>query len=128
MSSCSTRSRTRRHAALIAGPDHASERGSLCHSHAHASGLVNAPVDGARVVASTFLEVDPMEGGSCNDYDYVCGDPVNELDLTGEGFSAAGHNPRKPGEKHGSCRGGQAGEDGGTDRRWPGGGRRQRSS
>ena len=24
-----------------------------------------------------------MEGGSCNDYDYVCGDPVNGLDLTG---------------------------------------------
>ena len=24
-----------------------------------------------------------MEGGSCNDYDYVCGDPVNGLDLSG---------------------------------------------
>ena len=24
-----------------------------------------------------------MEGGSCNDYDYVCGDPVNGFDLTG---------------------------------------------
>jgi hypothetical protein len=25
----------------------------------------------------------PVEGGSCNDYDYVCGDPVNGLDLDG---------------------------------------------
>ena len=24
-----------------------------------------------------------MEGGSCNDYDYVCGDPVNGSDLAG---------------------------------------------
>ncbi|MCW2573591.1 MAG: repeat-containing protein [Frankiales bacterium] len=30
-----------------------------------------------------FLEVDPVEGGSCSDYDYVCGDPVNGLDLSG---------------------------------------------
>jgi RHS repeat-associated protein len=30
-----------------------------------------------------FIEVDPVEGGSCNDYDYVCGDPVNGLDLDG---------------------------------------------
>ena len=41
---------------------------------------------GARPYAPSlgrFLSVDPIEGGSCNDYDYVCGDPVNGLDLTG---------------------------------------------
>jgi RHS repeat-associated protein len=30
-----------------------------------------------------FLEVDPVEAGSCNDYDYVCNDPTNSLDLGG---------------------------------------------
>jgi RHS repeat-associated protein len=41
---------------------------------------------GARPYAPSlgrFLSVDPIEAGSCNDYDYVCGDPVNGLDLTG---------------------------------------------
>lgn len=36
-----------------------------------------------RLARSRFLEVDPVEGGSCNDYDYVCGDPVNAFDLSG---------------------------------------------
>ena len=30
-----------------------------------------------------FLQVDPVEGGSANDYEYVNGDPVNGLDLDG---------------------------------------------
>jgi len=38
-----------------------------------------------------------VEGGSCNDYDYVCGDPVNRFDVTGE--CLFGKNP------NGSCRG-----------------------
>ncbi|MBT2417233.1 hypothetical protein J7F01_36380 [Streptomyces sp. ISL-22] len=30
-----------------------------------------------------FLTVDPVYGGSCNAYEYVCGDPVSGLDLGG---------------------------------------------
>jgi RHS repeat-associated protein len=31
-----------------------------------------------------FLQVDPVPGGSCNTYDYVCQDPVNNVDLNGQ--------------------------------------------
>ncbi len=36
----------------------------------------------------------PVEGGSCNDYDYVCGDPVNGFDL--DGRCGVFGNPFKP--------------------------------
>lgn len=42
---------------------------------------------GQRVYLPTtgrFLQSDPVEGGSANDYDYANADPVNALDLTGE--------------------------------------------
>jgi RHS repeat-associated protein len=51
----------------------------------HAPG-VNTIEMGARQYlpgAGRFLQVDPVEGGSCNDYDYSCADPVNKLDTTG---------------------------------------------
>ena len=44
-----------------------------------------------------FLEADPVEGGSANDYDYVSGDPVNNFDVAGT-YCVTGKN------KNGSCR------------------------
>ncbi|HEX7299232.1 MAG TPA: RHS repeat-associated core domain-containing protein [Solirubrobacteraceae bacterium] len=41
---------------------------------------------GARVYLpqlGRFLQTDPIPGGSCNDYDYACQDPVNSFDLDG---------------------------------------------
>ncbi|MFJ4676256.1 DNRLRE domain-containing protein [Kitasatospora sp. NPDC088783] len=34
--------------------------------------------------AGRFLSNDPVPGGSCSNYDYVCGDPVNNTDLGGD--------------------------------------------
>ncbi|MCX5205811.1 DNRLRE domain-containing protein [Streptomyces sp. NBC_00237] len=45
-----------------------------------------------------FLQVDPVTGGSANDYDYAYGDPVNKRDLDGT-ICFIGRNP------NGSCRG-----------------------
>jgi hypothetical protein len=42
---------------------------------------------GQRVYDSSlgrFLEVDPIGGGSANDYDYAYKDPINGNDLTGQ--------------------------------------------
>ena len=97
MTGCDTLTRTRQRAALVAGPEHASKREQFCHTHVHASRLVNKVVDRGRVGGSRFLEVDPIEGGSSNDYDYVNGDPINNLDLAGT-YCLTGKN------KNGSCR------------------------
>lgn len=32
-----------------------------------------------------FLQMDPVQGGSCNVYDYACGDPINYSDRSGKG-------------------------------------------
>jgi RHS repeat-associated protein len=52
----------------------------------HASGMLPTLEMGARPylpAIGRFLRVDPVEGGSANDYDYSNGDPVNGLDLDG---------------------------------------------
>ncbi|ONI83265.1 hypothetical protein ALI22I_32470 [Saccharothrix sp. ALI-22-I] len=53
--------------------------------HEHAGGLSVVQM-GARPYSpllGRFLSVDPVEGGSANDYDYVNGDPVNDTDIDG---------------------------------------------
>lgn len=37
-----------------------------------------------------FLEVDPVDGGSCSDYDYACANPVNGFDLGGTHYYCPG--------------------------------------
>ena len=52
----------------------------------HTTGLNPVIEMGARPynpVLGRFTRVDPVDGGSCNDYDYTCADPIGSVDLTG---------------------------------------------
>ncbi|AGM04763.1 RHS repeat-associated core domain-containing protein [Amycolatopsis keratiniphila] len=51
--------------------------------HAGALALVEMGARPYSPVLGRFLSVDPVEGGSANDYDYVAADPVNAMDLDG---------------------------------------------
>jgi hypothetical protein len=41
--------------------------------------------------AGRFLSVDPVAGGSCNNYDYTCQDPANKFDLDGRCWNPVRH-------------------------------------
>ncbi len=56
------------------------------YEHAGALALVQMGVRPYLPGIGRFLSVDPVEGGSANDYDYVNGDPINVLDLDGRGI------------------------------------------
>lgn len=47
-------------------------------------GLIRMGVRLYDTTTGRFMQADPVEGGSCSEYDYVCGDPVNGTDLDGE--------------------------------------------
>jgi RHS repeat-associated protein len=51
----------------------------------HAGGAATVEMGARQYVPGLgrFLEVDPVEGGCANDYVYVGGDPINELDVDG---------------------------------------------
>ncbi|HEV2121193.1 MAG TPA: RHS repeat-associated core domain-containing protein, partial [Chloroflexota bacterium] len=60
--------------------------GNLAYDYDPASTRLAAIEMGARTylpALGRFLQVDPVPEGSCNDYDYACGDPVNGFDLDG---------------------------------------------
>ncbi|MFY1616319.1 RHS repeat-associated core domain-containing protein [Micromonospora sp. WMMD736] len=48
------------------------------------SGIILMGVRLYNPATGRFLQTDPVEGGSCNDYDYACADPVNAFDLDGK--------------------------------------------
>ncbi|MET7426033.1 RHS repeat-associated core domain-containing protein [Dactylosporangium sp. NPDC005555] len=47
------------------------------------SGIVLMGVRLYNPATGRFLQADPVTGGSCTDYEYGCGDPVNNTDLDG---------------------------------------------
>ncbi|MGW3960810.1 PA14 domain-containing protein [Amycolatopsis sp. NPDC005003] len=54
------------------------------YEHAGALSIVQMGARPYSPLFGRFLSVDPVEGGSANDYDYVMGDPVNKTDLDGK--------------------------------------------
>jgi RHS repeat-associated protein len=61
--------------------------GQYQRPYEHQAGVIAVIEMGARVydpVLGRFVEVDPVEGGSANDYDYTMADPINQYDPNGD--------------------------------------------
>ncbi len=54
------------------------------YEHAGALSIVQMGARPYSPLLARFLSVDPVEGGSANDYDYVNGDPINHTDIDGK--------------------------------------------
>lgn len=60
--------------------------GQFGRLHEHEGTAINTIEMGARQYVmglGRFLSADPVNGGSCNSYEYACGDPGNQTDISG---------------------------------------------